>query len=738
MTWLFSATIALSAFLLFWIQPLAAKLVLPLLGGTPGVWNTSMVFFQSVLVGGYVYAHLSRKFLSLRNQVLLHAAILVAAAVVLPIALPAGWEPSPSGSPAAWVAALLGITVGLPSLAISATAPLAQHWFSRGGHATSHNPYHLYAASNAGSIIALFGFPILIEPRLTLSLQGIAWGCVYALLAALLILCGVLTYRAAGRGAAGDPPGEEGPAGEPGVPRSARVRWLLLALVPSSLLLGVTTHITTDIASVPLLWVVPLGLYLLSFIMVFARRTILPHSWARTGQILTTFPLVVVFGLGLANSLVSFPLHLLAFFLAALVCHGELAACRPDARHLTEYYLWISVGGVLGGMFNVLAAPFLFPGIWEYPLALVLALALRPAPPDRKGPRPWFDLAVPAGLFAAVYGTLWALRRWTSIDAFVRAWPWVLGAGAVAALWLLRRRALGLALAAGCLIVAGLLMIESPGETLYRKRNFFGVMTVTRSQEIYNIFVHGHVVHGAQLTDPSLRREPLTYFSRQGPLGKVFAASKGDFFRRDVAVIGLGAGSIAAYGVPGQRITFYEIDPDVIEVARDDRYFTFLSDSEATVDTVPGDARLTLAKTPDASFDLIVIDAFSSDSIPVHIITREAFDLYARKLKPGGIIAANISNAYMDLSPILGMAARDMGWASLFQVHDPFTGDEQIRTNLMNSRWMVMARTMDDMGGIPYSGGWMRPKLPAGMRAWTDDYSNILSVLRLSQFRLKG
>ncbi len=737
-TLLFSTALFSSAFLLFWVQPLIAKMILPLLGGTPGVWNTSMVFFQAVLLCGYSYAHLLSSRLSARRQMAVHFTLLVVALAALPVAVPKGWEPPPQANPALWVVMILGLSVGLPTLVISATAPLVQHWFSIGRHEGAEDPYFLYVASNAGSIAALFGFPLLIEPSLRLAVQSRAWTGAYALLGVVLAACALVTLRHRR-----DPRDDRTPAAvaagtDTGIAWPTKVRWLLLALVPSSLLLGTTTHITTDIAAVPLLWVIPLGLYLLSFVIVFARRPILPHRWMLAAQPFVILPLAVVFALKNANSLLSFPLHLLALFTTAMVCHGELAASRPPARHLTEFYLWMSLGGVAGGLCNALIAPLLFPGVWEYPLVIALSLALRPSSARGAGGR-WERLLAPAALLvpAAAVGILWGVKAWGNIPVFVQALPWVLGLAAGAAWLLLRKRALLLTVATGGLMLAGMAVIDSPGTVLLRERNFFGVITITREQNRFHVFKHGRIVHGAQELDQGMRREPLTYFTRTGPLGKVFAASTGRYARRNVAIIGLGAGTIAAYGSPGQRMTFYEIDPDVIDIARREDLFSYLSDSPAEIATVTGDARLTLARAPDASFDLIVIDAFSSDSIPVHIITREAFDLYASKLAPGGIIAANISNAYLDLAPVLVRTANDLGWSCIMQIDSPRSAVEQVKNNQMNSRWVVMARQMGDMGWLPTTGRWTKPALKKLIRPWTDDYANVLGTLQMPKDWLK-
>jgi hypothetical protein len=730
---LFTLTLILSAALLFWVQPLIAKMILPLFGGTPGVWNASMVFFQTILLLGYLYSHLISGNLTLKRQVAVHFVLVIMAGLVLPISISATYSPPVSANPTGWIILLLLFTVGLPAFVISSTAPLLQRWFSHSGHRDSRDPYFLYSASNLGSMAALAGFPLLIEPSLRLSTQSKVWAGTYALLAILLAACAVLVWR---RRLDGDPSATLATPAEDAAPlpptARLRIRWFLLALVPSSLLLGVTTHITTDIASVPLLWIIPLSLYLLSFIVVFARRRIIPHGWVIALETVAVLSLAYIFAMGSESDITTFPIHLLAFFAIALVCHGELALHRPSAAYLTDFYLWMSIGGVAGGILNTLAAPMLFRGVWEYPLMVVLACALRPSDSRNRGRfnAAWFDVLFPAALLIALSVSIPLLKRALDIMSFLLGLKALFAVAAVV-VFFMRRRPIRFCLGMAVLIVSGLLFIGRPGDLLYRTRNFFGVITVSGSQGRFNTFVHGRTVHGAQSLDATQRREPLTYYSRTGPLGQVFASSTGRYSRNRIGVIGLGIGSAAAYGQPGQHMTFYEIDPDVERVARDPRYFTFLQDSAAQVDVVIGDARLTLEKAPDGSFNMLIVDAFSSDSVPVHIITREALTLYLQKLAPGGLLVFNISNQYLALEPVLANIARELKILSITQEDSTVTIVDEIRNLKSRSTWVVMARSPDDMGLLPMSGRWRYSAVDSAKSVWTDDFSNIVEVLNI-------
>ena len=725
---LYALTLCLSALLMFWVQPLYTRLALPLLGGAPAVWITAMLFFQAALLAGYLYAHLSVHWLGLKRQSLLHGVLLLLAFVALPVALPEGWTPPVGGMHAGWQIGLMAVGIGLPFFAVSATAPLLQRWFAHAGHARSADPYFLYSASNIGSIAALIGYPLLFEPAMRLGEQGWAWTGGYALLALLISWCGLILWRRF----VADPPGVEGEDLElsPDISWRRRGVWILLAFAPSSLMLGVTLHLSTDVAAVPLLWVVPLALYLLSFVIVFARRPVLPHSWMVIFQVPVLVLLAVTMSWSHNLPWIEMLVHLEAFFVSAMVCHGELAARRPAARHLTEFYLWMSVGGVLGGLFNALLAPVLFDNVLEYPMMVVLVALLRPWRTGRQRRDLALDL-VPPGLLA--------LLMWSSVtlgeggETMLSMAAFALAAGFALLLpW--RGSPLRFALGLGVLMVMAPLALKQQGFTglgeldvIHTERSFFGVNRVTAMERPFpaHLLIHGTTLHGAQRQDEDKRKSPLTYYHPNGPVGQVFQAFPFWRFNR-VGVVGLGAGAAACYARPGQDWTFFEIDPVVERIARDERFFTFLADCAPEARVVIGDARLSLQAAPEGSFDLLVLDAFSSDAIPIHLLTREAFAMYQRKLAPGGVIMVHISNRYLDLEPVLGRITVETGFFGVIQHHNEGESFVMLR---YPSIWVVMARSPDDIIELAPDRRW-EPLRGAKAALWTDDYVNIVGALR--------
>ncbi|HVC93051.1 MAG TPA: fused MFS/spermidine synthase [Pirellulales bacterium] len=740
---LFGVTLFVGAALLFCVQPMIAKLVLPKFGGAPAVWNTCMVFFQAALLAGYVYAHATTQWMGVRRQAILHLGLLVLPWLVLPIAIASDYAPTGDVEPILPLLALLAVTAGLPFFVVSTSAPLLQTWFAASGHRAAHDPYFLYAASNAGSMLGLVSYPLVIEPRLTLAQQSKLWSAGFALLAVLTAACALAMWRRRAPLLSEPPPAAraEGVAigKSPGVSHWTRLRWVALAFAPSSLMLGVTTFLTTDVAPVPMLWVVPLALYLLSFILVFSRLPGWVHKW-----MIWLLPAVVVWQTYLTDSETSrtleslAPAHLATFFVAAMVCHGELARLRPAPDKLTEFYLWMSLGGVLGGLFNALVAPLVFTRLIEYPLALVCACAL--SPPLRGG-RVWWaklldddraestrvrrwDLLVPlvVGLSAAVVFFNWPSdvdRRLRTVTVLALCMAWV-------------ERPVCFGLCIGAVICAMTSFDDLTRHVQHAERSFFGELKVTQNIEPpFNFLIHGQVLHGAQLRDedPKVRDQPLFYYHRAGPLGQLFDALKERLAGRKLAIVGLGVGSLAAYGQTGQELTFYEIDPAVERIARDDRYFTFLRDCAANVNVVFGDARLALAREPDNRFALIVIDAFSGDAVPTHLLTREALALYRDKLAPGGVIAFHISNSYLRLGPVLRNLADATGLVGLEQDEAHLSresGGKNVGRTASN--WIVIAADRKDFGQLRSDGRW-RPLAPDDrVSLWTDDFSNMLEV----------
>ena len=512
---LFMATIFLSSLLVFSVQPMFAKMVLPLLGGSPGVWNTAMLFFQSMLLLGYIYAHLTTKLLGVRWQAWLHLSVMTLIFVFLPIGVAQGWTPPLEEAPVLWLIGLFAVSVGLPFFAVATNAPLLQRWFSHTGHRTAADPYFLYGASNLGSILALLSYPLIFEPLLTSHEQSLAWGWAYAILVGLLVICAVTLWRR-------DSPTMVSVSSQPTtlslttapLTMPQRLHWLALAFVPSSLLLGVTMHITTDVAAVPLLWVLPLMLYLLTFVIVFARRPWLPHSWMVLAQPFLLIPIGVQ---RFSDVLLNLALPMAVFFVTTMVCHGELVKRRPQASHLTEFYLWMSLGGMLGGAFNVLIAPLLFNSVIEYPLMLVLACFLRPWP---KTTGKWLtaaDILWPTLLLVLFGGPIlmgWHPTDWGIVGILI--FCLVLGLGTYS----FRNQPVRFGLGVGVILILTI-FVGSQDTVLTRERSFFGVNTVQLTEKgDFRLLVHGRTIHGAQHTDPARWEEPLTYYHRNGPLGQ--------------------------------------------------------------------------------------------------------------------------------------------------------------------------------------------------------------------------
>jgi hypothetical protein len=868
---LFAVTLFVSAALLFQVQLMMGKLILPRLGGTPAVWNTCMVFFQATLLAGYGYTHSVSTHLSLRRQLLVHAVLLFLPFGVF--ALTRGplnigdWVPPTEANPIPAVLLLLSIVVGVPFFVVATSAPLLQKWFSQTGHRASKDPYFLYGASNLGSMVGLLSYPFLVEPNFGLPVQTTTWAVAYGAMIVLTSLCGFVLWRTPPavllpadatrdtRITAAAPPKVE-TAIKPGkrswragkhVPAAQlaqaaaqrftpptlevspwrRLRWVGLTAVPSSLMLGVTTFLTTDIAAIPLFWVIPLALYLLSFILVFSRWptdwTGLPHTVMLVLQPISLLALGVVSLMMLNQMAVAtwliMTLHLVAFFLIAMVCHGELAKDRPSTKHLTEYYLLMSVGGVLGGMFNALLAPLVFVYLEEYVIAMVAACLLRPTTfllsflfrhTAQPAETTWQDYVLDVGYALCLGLFAYALIRisathnlWGGTDLTTSLAQRFFDAGAEQETAITRARWIemsiislipvviclgfsgrpirfGLGLVA--LLIANASFWLDTTNTVYRNRSFFGIQAVRldniqkkeNDEDVSypcHILIHGGIDHGRQYLDESLRDQPITYFYPTGPIGQIFTEFKKQKETQPFAVVGLGIGTLAAYARSGQPLTFYEIDPAVVRLSLPPQgqqsYFYYLSDAikrGVKLDIVLGDGRLSLRDAPKDYYQIIVLDAFSSDAIPVHLLTSEAVDLYLTKLAEGGILIFNITNRYVDLEPTLGDLAKAKNLIGLYQgdwytksIPDKFAAD-----------WVVMAKKRTDQpkmacealaalavapggglgGSLPWAAVHQSPQLdwPPLLRKldpnkwenakraerplWTDSYSNLWQVMR--------
>jgi len=751
LTFLFAATLFVSASLLFSVQPMVAKMLLPLLGGAPAVWNTCMLFFQAMLLAGYAYALIVSKHLTLRQQIVAQLLLLILTALTLPVLISAATVSSVprEGNPSFWLLGSLLTTVGLPFFVISTNSPLLQKWFAETRQESSRDPYFLYAASNAGSLLALLSYPLLLEPRIALAGQSRLWSFVYALLVLLIAACAFPLLRQTKRRETKLPSQDTVALIESDVEDEnlkvtealaaqsetlswrRRLHWVALAFVPSSLMLGVTTYISTDIASLPLLWIIPLSLYLLTLIFAFARRPLFPPR--PMSRIMPGVALVFVLAyLSGATQPVWFLafLHLFFFFVAAVICHGQLAADRPAVRHLPEFYLLMSVGGVLGGICNALVAPALFNAALEYPLVILLACLLLPRSQGDAHPATarerWLDVGYPASLMLLTILLALVVSRvqleWVQRLAIVTGAPLILA-------YLFRPRPVRFALALGAVMLGSSFHAGLNTDALFAERNFFGLLRVTRdSASDMHWLYHGTTIHGRQSLALDRQCEPLSYYHRTGPLGQVFAAFNERSARStNVAIVGLGTGATAAYASAGQSWTFYEINPAVLQIARDPSYFTYLSYCAAAPVTVSlGDARLQLGDAPAAHYDLIVLDAFSSDAIPMHLMTIEALDLYLSKLAPAGLIVFHISNRSLDLRPIVANLARNRNLTALV-----FDDTAPTRTSGKEpSQWVVVARHHEDMKMLANNANWKQLEARPGHPVWRDDFSNIVSIFK--------
>ncbi len=756
---LYALTLFVGAALLFLVQPLVGKLLLPLLGGSPGVWNTCMVFFQAVLLGGYLYAHRSTGQLGVRRQALIHLALLAIVVVAFKVAFALTGSPVPAITsllpddqdyPIIGLVAFLGAAVGVPFFVLSTTSPLLQRWFASTGHPAARDPYFLYAASNAGSLVGLLGYPLVIEPRLTLEEQKWVFAAGVGLYVGLVVICAItILKRKDEHQPLDDKVGEVteaellGPVSSQAITKLRIARWVFLAALPSSLMLGVTTHVSTDLAPVPLLWVVPLALYLTSFILVFARWPDEIH-WlvGRVTPVLLLFAVLSLL-LGAAEPFgVVAGLHIGAFFGVCLICHGELARDRPPPEHLTAFYFWLSLGGVTGGLFNALVSPIIFHrlGMVEYPLALILAATVRPREHGNSNLRTLklADAGFVVALLTLTICLVLVVPNYVSIpvdsdnpDAFVAR---LLRGGLMfgipaAAAFALVRRPVRYALSLAALFVAWTFDPGLLGETLHMERNFFGVVRVTRSPDGRFIrLIHGTTMHGQQRADEPGRPRPMTYYHEKGPVGSLFSCLPSDKIKR-VGVVGLGTGAVAYYAKPGQRWTFFEIDPAVVRIANDPAYFRFLSTCQGdSCNVILGDARRQIARIPDGTFDLVMLDGFCSDAIPVHLLTREAFGLYFQKLTPHGVLAVHISNVHLDLPPLVARLAADHDPSLLVRYWHNIASEDERLDGKTDSQWMVLARNETDIGKMAKNTShWEKVKVVPGP-VWRDDFANLLRV----------
>ena len=672
---LYAATIFVSAFLLFLVQPVIAKQILPWFGGSAAVWTTCLVFFQFLLLFGYAYSDWTTRHLRPRSQVRLHAALLALSLVSLPIIPDVVWKPAGEDDPVTQILGLLAATIGLPYFLLSTTGPLVQAWFARSF--PTGTVYRLFALSNFASLAALVAYPPLIEPWTPTRTQSLAWSAGYVVFVALCGFAGFFSLRSGAPAHAAPDAQAEAALTPPPAAREYAI-WLLLSAMGSYMLLAVTNHITQNVASVPFLWILPLILYLLTFILCFEGR-----GWYQRRFFLVPLAILLVamaWGLNAGGDIMevthAVPLYCTGLFVGCMFYHGELADLKPAPRYLTRFYLMVSFGGALGGLFVGVVAPLVFTTYYEFGIALVVT-----------------------GLLAV--HLLWPLQRWIPAAAL------------------------------GVSIVCGYYVYEYIDElkrgTSLMMRNFYGTLRVQDVGEpddpnAVRRLMHGVIMHGEQYQEPNLRRQPTSYYGPESGIGLAIRHYRDRPLR--LGVIGLGTGTLAAWGKPGDVFKFYELDPQVLAVAQSE--FTYLRDSRATIETALGDARLTLEREPPQRFDILVIDAFSSDSIPVHLITREALALYRKHMQPDGIIAFHVTNRYLDLPPVVKMIADANGMPSVLVEHDPDESDERYsRTD-----WTLVTQDRSFLQSSALVRSQSEVKVPPRLSLWTDDFNNLLRILK--------
>jgi len=676
--WLYGCTIFLSAFLLFQVQPIIGKMVLPWFGGVASVWTVCLLFFQSLLLLGYLYSHWIIRVLPRRVGGLTHMALLSVSLTALPLTLKDALKPTGTEDPALLLLALLALSTGLPYFLLSTTGPLLQAWFAREHpHAV---PYRLFALSNFGSLIALLSYPVAIEPALKLRTQSVTWSGLYGI---FVLLCGILAYRAS-RLAVVSPAAGQGES-RASVGRSSFLLWLILATCPSVLLMAMTSHLTQNVAPVPLLWVAPLSLYLLSLILCFER-----DRWYRRAWYLPLF----LIGLAATCYLlinddqnvgvrIRTVIHLASLFACFMVCHGELARRRPEPEHLTTFYLMVASGGAVGGFFAGIVAPRWFNGDYELAIGLVLTTGT--------------VLAVVFGNFAGRLSPVLRQLGWLALGVVTFTVGAVLADSTV----------------------------EAVRDARLLARNFYGTLRLAdrgtrdeRQRKLWN----GTVIHGTQFLTPERSLWPTTYYGERAGVGRAIVGSRTRSPQR-VGLIGLGAGTLAAYGRPGDRYRFYEINPLCVEIAR--REFTYLRDSQAEIDVALGDGRLSLEREPPQEFDVLVVDAFTGDSIPVHLLTAEAFALYLHHLKRDGVLAFHITNMFLDLRPVLAQAAQHFAKEGYVVYSD---GDDDSGTDW--AVWVLITADETQVAVEKLGQSLQKIQTREGVNLWRDDYSSLLSVLR--------
>jgi SAM-dependent methyltransferase len=732
---LFVLTIFTGSFLLFLVQPMVARMALPKLGGAPAVWNSAMLVYQALLLAGYAYAHrLTRE--TARTQSMVHIIVLLLAAIWLPISLATLKIPA-DGSPIFWVPWLLVASIGPLFFAVAAQAPLMQRWFSLAGN--TGEPYALYAASNIGSFLGLITYPLLVEPFMPIQQQSGLWSGLYAILVVLVLSCAWTLYRyqnhveTAPRSAS---------ASLPATRWRKRLYWIALSAVPSGLMLSTTAHLTTDLVAMPLLWVIPLGLYLLSFSVAFSDNRLLSRVFTRVTSTVLLLAAATAFASAGGSVMSSLMSTILLLFSVSTTLHAEMYRTRPDAEQLTEFYLMMSIGGVVGGLFCAIAAPLLFDWTWEHPLLIFASALLIPqirlfnlSGGDSSADSGRNTATLALGVIALVVGVIGGVmdpagNGWVKLTITVVM--------IIVGLFVIGNRIAYALIVAGIMAVSGGVFNLQQSFDNVRWRSYFGIYTV-KSDDTgqYRWLTHGTTLHGMQsLTQPKL---PISYYGAASGVGLAFAKAEALYGpNAAVGVVGLGSGTLACYAKPGQKWDFFEIDPLMVEIAKDKKIFSYLDRCTPDAAIHIGDARLTVAERPKASLDMLAIDAFSSDSIPLHLLTKEAFDVYRRVLKPNGILVVHISNRHIDLKPVLAAEAKAGGWSLALRKDGP--PEKDLSRGIRASIWVAMS--MDGKmlakltGPLAATNGayydpalWVKMPPASDTRRWSDDYASVLPHL---------
>lgn len=721
---LFGPTIFLSAFLLFCFEPMVGKMMLPLLGGAAAVWITCLLFFQLMLLTGYGYAHILERYAGVRGQALTHSIMMLAVFAFLPVGFTPPSGASASAHPSAWLLWELIKSVGLPFAVVSTTAPLLQNWLSKTPAGSARDPYFLYAISNAGSLIALLAYPLIVEPHIGVRIQSRWWLAGYAALTLMVLAAATLVWKTLRQNLpANSPTAADAPTWR------LRLFWLAAALVPSALMLAVTNHILLNLASVPFLWIIPLAVYLVTFMAAFGRRIHLsPAMLSRIVPVilLVFFPFVAVSrGVETRYMWYLVAIHILILLAGALLCHTALAARRPSPRHLTEFYFWIALGGALGGAFTAVVAPSIFRTVVEYPLLVALIAFFR----ESRNPDTEInggDLILPAVLGFLVVGAS-KLMQWASVDISADLKTTIaVDAAIVLIAYLFRHRAVRFGLAMAVLVFAYRTLLPQfygGSQFIHTARDFFGVKGVkfdvdTNSRRL----LHGDTLHGLESLDPEFIGQPLSYYYETGPVGDVMKMLS-ERPQQHIGVVGLGTGSMAGWTAANRHITFFEIDPQVYDIANN--FFTFLPSCKAACDVVIGDGRLSIEQSRDGEFDLLMLDAFNSDSIPAHLVSREALQMYLKKLKPDGLLMFHVSNRFMNVEGLISAAVSDASLEGRVR-HDEF---QEVPLKA-RSHFVLAAKNPEAFGAIYHNEEWQKVAQPDGIDPWTDDYSNMLEILR--------